>query len=245
MKPSERRALEAEKRAQKEAAEREKALENQAEKAEKARSKSNTEAKTDAAEETERVNMNAEYRKLPKEEIEVKGDGYHRESFFGNHVKLITFIISAVLVFTVIGPWGIDQLVAKSRADIYGEEVENRIDLTVDGVITLADMGEELLWETLANLNYTDYSFEKEGITTHIREYSVKGTNLVLRVGGTEKGAVREYKLVGTDLVIYRKVEASLPAAPEYVRLIDYNTGDFIEDIRKDDVRAFIYSHTK
>ena len=243
MKPSERRALEAEKRAQKEALEREKELEKRSARAE-SYSDHNSEPGYREKADSERINDDAEYQKIPKGDIDVKGDGYHRESFFGNHVKLITFIVSAVLVFTVIGPWGIDQLVAKSRAEIYGEEVENKIDLTVDGVITLADMGEDLLWETFANLNYTDYSFEKEGITTHIREYSVKGTNLVLRVGGTEKGTVREYKLSGTDVVIYRKVETSLPASPEYVRLIDYNTGEFVEDIRKDDVRAFIYAHT-
>ena len=102
MRPSERRALEAEKKAQKEAAAREKVLEKQAQKVEKIKAKIDAEPTDYTADESERVNMDAEYRKLPEEEIEVKGDGYHRESFFGNHVRLITFIITAALVLTVL-----------------------------------------------------------------------------------------------------------------------------------------------
>lgn len=213
MKPSERRALEAEQRAQREAEQREKLLE--------AKSK-RQERPSEIEKETERIYPQAAYRKLPEEEIEVKGDGYHREGFFGSHVKLITFIVCMAVILTVLGPWGIDMLVDRGRQEIFGNEVENKQDLTVDGVKLLADMGDTVTWDSLRNLSYTDYSYEKEGKTNYIREYEVVGTPLVLRVGGT-----------------------SLVASPDYVRLIDYESGDFVEDIRRDSVAAFLAKYTK
>ncbi|MBQ8408963.1 MAG: hypothetical protein IJY39_08880 [Clostridia bacterium] len=237
MKPSERRALEAEQRAQKEAEQREKLLEAKAK-----RQQSLAEHRRE--EEAGRINTDADYKKLPEEEIQVKGDGYHRESFFGNHVKLITFIICAVLILTVIGPWGVDRLVDKGREEIYGKEVENRIELSLEGLEKLAEMGDDLTWDSLANLSYVDYSFEKDGVMTHIREYSITGTDVVLRVGGTEVGSIYEYVIPGTSVVLFRKVDTALPEKPEYVRLIDYQSGDFVEDIRKDDMTVFLSEHT-
>lgn len=212
MKPSERRALEAEKRAEKEAAEREKLL------AAKAKRQSVNDGRENPIDDKRERRDDATYVKLPEEEIEVKGDGYHRESFFGNHVRLITFIITAALVLTVLGPWGIDMLVNKSRSewnDVDG--VTSKIEMTLNDVRSLANKGDRLKWEDLADFNYDDYSFEKEGKQTFIREYPVSGSILILRVGGS------------TDT-----------GSPEYVRLINYSEGASIDDIRKEDVDVFI-----
>ena len=236
MKPSERRALEAEERARKEAEQREKLLEA------KAKRTSTPEAQRDY--ESERIKSDTGYKKLPEEEIVVKGDGYHRESFFGRHVKLITFIICLTLILTVIGPWGIDRMVDKGRQDIYGDEVMNKNDLSVKGVMMLAQMGETITWDTFENLNYIDYSFEKNDVLTQIREYPIEGTSLVLRVGGTETGKVTEYKITGTNIVLFRKSDMKLPETPDYVRLIDYSNGEFVDDIRKDDVAVFLSKYT-
>ncbi len=238
MKPSERRALEAEMRAQKEAEQREKLLEAKSKRQESANHGAVHNPATPSRE--EKMNSDAEYKKLPEEEIIVKGDGYHRESFFGRHVKLITFIICLTLILTVIGPWGVDRMVDKGRQDIYGDEVVNKNDLSVNGVMLLAQMGETITWDSFSNLNYIDYSFEKNDVLTQIREYPIEGTSLVLRVGGTETGKVIEYKLKGTNIVLFRKSDLKLSETPDYVRLIDYSSGEFIDDIRKDDVTVFL-----
>ena len=242
MKPSERRALEAEMRAQKEAEQREKLLEAKSKRQESANHGAVHNPATPSRE--EKMNSNAEYKKLPEEEIIVKGDGYHRESFFGRHVKLITFIICLTLIVTVIGPWGIDRMVDKGRQDIYGDEVMNKNDLSVKGVMMLAQMGETITWDTFENLNYIDYSFEKNDVLTQIREYPIEGTSLVLRVGGTATGKVTEYKITGTNIVLFRKSDMKLPETPDYVRLIDYSNGEFVDDIRKDDVAVFLSKYT-
>lgn len=236
MKPSERRELEAEKRAQREAEQREKLLEAKAKRQE-------TTAEHKPAEDIGKLNTDAEYKKLPEEKIKVSGDGYHRESFFGSHVKLITFIICAVLILTVVGPWGVDRLVDKGREEIHGKEVENKTELTLSGLELLADMGENLTWDSLAHLSYVDYSYEKDDIVTHIREYTIAGTDLVLRVGGTEVGKVYNYGIPGTNIVFFRHVDTALPAAPEYVRLIDYKSGEFVDDIRTENISGFLSEH--
>jgi len=204
LKPSERRALEAEKRAQREAAEREKYLEKRS---------SKKEEPTKEEQETERVNMNASYVKPPEEEIEVKGDGYHRESFFGRNVKLITFIICMALILTVLGPWGIDMLVEKSRAQFVDKQINNKIALTVSGLELLADMGKSLTWDDLANLNCTVFEDSKD----IVKEYPIEGTYLTLRVEGTSSS---QY--------------------PEIVRLIHYDSGEYVNDIRTQSIDSLL-----
>jgi hypothetical protein len=227
--------LEAEERARKEAEQREKLLE--------AKSKRASNPETQNHYESERIKSDAGYKKLPEEKIVVKGDGYHKESFFGNHVKLITFIICAALIITVVGPWGLDRMVDKGREEVFGKEIENKTELSAAGVLLLADMGDSLTWEAFSNLSGVDYSYEKDGVKTHIYEYPVKGTGLYLRVGGSEVGTVHEFVITGTNIVLFRRANVKLPESPEYVRLIDYESGAYVNDIRKDDVRAFLASY--
>ncbi len=197
MKPSERRALEEEKRAQREAVAREAELE----KASHINDNGNTLRRAESSYSDE----------------EQKDDGYHRESFFSSHVRLITFIICMALILTVLGPWGIDMLVQQRRTEIFGEEVENKKNISADAVILLSDMGYDMTWDSLAAFSYTDFSTND----SFIREYEVADTGLVLRVGGK-----------------------TLKGSPEYVRLINYRSGEFIEDIRKEGVRDFIWDNT-
>ena len=142
-----------------------------------------------------------------------RGDGYHRERFFSTHVKLITFIICMAVILTVLGPWGIDTLVQKRRANTFGEEIESRKILSAEGVIMLSDMGYDVTWDTLKAFSYTDFSDDD----SFIREYEIADSSLTLRVGGK-----------------------TLKGAPEYMRLINYRTGEYVVDIREDGVRDFI-----
>ncbi len=220
LKPSERRALEAEKRAQKEAEARERELAKQAKKTER----KGTEIGESEPYESERVNVDAPYQKLPEEEIEVKGDGYHREGFFGSHVRLITFIITFTLVLTVLGPWGIDKLVSIKRNDYEGEDVTDRKNMTVQDLIDIADKGINMRWSDLDAFNYTDLSYNykdektKKKSTYYIREYSIS-EELVLKVQG--------YSLMG---------------APGYAQLYFYRDegSKVMEDIRTDSVSEFL-----
>lgn len=221
MKPSERRALEAEKRAQKEAEARERELAKQAKKDKKIGLSAE---ESNDAQESERVDVNAPYQKLPEEEIEVKGDGYHREGFFGSHIRLITFIITFTLVLTVLGPWGIDKLVSMKRNDYEGKDVTDKNNMTVQDLLIIADKGANMRWSDLDAFNYTDLSYnykdektKKKG-TYYIREYVIS-EELVLKVQG--------YSLIG---------------APGYAQLYFYRDegSQVMKDIRTESVSDFL-----
>ena len=222
MKPSERRALEAEKRAQKEAEARERELELQAKKSggDKPIDKTAPQQPTDS----ERVDPNAPYKKLPEEEIEVQGDGYHREGFFSSHVRLITFIITLTLVLTVLGPWGIDQLISRKRNDYAGEDVSDKRNMTVEELIDIADKGMNMRWSDLSAFNYKDCSYNYKDKSTgksgtyYIREYSISD-DLVLKVHGY-----------------------SVSGSPGYAQLILLRDdgSKLMDDIRTASVRSFL-----
>lgn len=100
MKPSERRALEAEKRAQREAEMRERELEI-----------------GKAASSAPRASNYA-----------ADGRYERKEGFFQSHVRIITFIICMVLILTVLGPWGIDKLVEKGRNKVVNDQKDMTVD---------------------------------------------------------------------------------------------------------------------
>ena len=193
MKPSERRALEAEKRAQKEAEQRE----------------------------SELLKGSSKWDKN-----EVEDDKPRKESFFQNHVKLITFIICATLILTVLGPWGVDRLVSKHRESIFGKDVSGKKDITVSDIVALANKGEALTWNDFGRYNYTDLSYEyrdditKKTKTEYQREYSVDGSLVV--------------KVIGS----------SLNGSPAYVQLIYYGRdAEVINEIRGEDLTDFLIRH--
>lgn len=216
MKPSERRALEAEKRAAKEALEREKALEKKANDAQRYDgSGGGAESKSES--EGERLNTDAEYRKIPKGDIEVKGDGYHREGFFGSHVRLITFIITLTLVLTVLGPWGIDMLVSRSRETWAGGNIEEGILMDADRVIALSEMGYTMTWKNLEGYSYEDSSYTKKGKTTYNHKYNFEES----------------------EMLCLEVISSQDTGSPDIVRLIDYESGEYI-DIREESAREFL-----
>ena len=193
MKPSERRALDAEKRAQKEAEQRE----------------------------SELLKGSSKWDNNTEED-----DKPRTESFFQNHVKLITFVICAVLILTVLGPWGVDRLVSKHRESIFGKEINSKKDITVSDVVSLANKGDTLTWSDFEQYNYTDLSYEyldentNKKRTEYQREYSVDGSLVV--------------KVIGS----------SLNGRPAYVQLIYYGRdAEIIKDIRGEDLTDFLIRH--
>ena len=203
MKPSEKRALEAEKRAQREAAERERELEREAAKVKKEDDLPNIDTEPDAIDNTEQV---------PPDESTT---GYKRkEGFIQSHIRLITFIVTSALVLFVLGPLGIDMLVASKNNKI----VNNKEDMSIETVYKIYDLYDSIHWGSFKNFNYTDYSDKVDGILVYEREYPVKNSRLVVKAGGS-----------------------SMSDSPEYIYLIDYRSGERI-DLGKEDPRNYVKS---
>ena len=201
MKPSERRALEAEKRARAEAEAREREL---------TREREDSYAYAQApVEEPDSPPQNDTSTPMA-EEVKYK----RKEGFFQSHVRLITFIITTALVVFVLGPLGIDMLVA-ARND---KTVQNKEDMSMSAVYSVHDSAELIEWKHFSKFNYTDYSGDYKTGNYRIREYPIKGSSLMLKVGGPE-----------------------IKNRPDYVYLIDYETGEYI-DVLLDDPREFVKS---
>ena len=203
MKPSERRALQEKKRAQMEAEWNEK--------------KASFE-KSDTQGESSEPYQYSEQPAVPQSK---NSKPYKRkEGFFQSHVRLITFIISTALVIFVLGPIGIDMLIASRNS----QTVTDKEDIGINAVCAIYDRGGRITWDYFDNYNYTDYSSRKSGKRT--REYPIKGSRLVLRVQGDFKG---------------KKIY--------YVHLIDYvGEGDGIDtyvDVLVEDPRDFFEATMK
>lgn len=213
MKPSERRALESERKAREAAEWREKELEKQAKKA--AKKAGEAYKPQEEAVDTERIDTTATYTKLPEKEIEVKGDGYHRESFFSNNARIIAFIVTTVLVLFVFGPLGYDIYLNVSDYLERGDAVEGKV-MNEETLLSIAGSGKYLTWGDLESYEHTSLS---DG---NVIEIAVEGTNLTLHVEKAKKG---DY--------------------PEIVRLIDYANGTYIDDVRyakTSEIKDFIAS---
>ncbi len=58
-----------------------------------------------------------------------EGTGYKRkEGFFQSHIRLITFIITASLILTVFGPLGIDMIIRNQRGEIVDDKQDISLD---------------------------------------------------------------------------------------------------------------------
>ena len=202
MKPSEKRALEAEKRAQREAAERERELEREA-------------VRSQREEVPEYDTEQGAEQQIPDSE---NATGYKRkEGFIQSHIRLITFIITSALVLFVLGPLGIDMLVASKNDKM----VNNKEDISIETVYKIYDLYDGVHWGSFKNFNYTDYSDKVEGVLIYEREYPIKNSRLVVKAGGS-----------------------SLKDSPEYIYLIDYRNGVRI-DLKKEDPRNYVKSMTE
>ena len=237
LKPSEKRALEAQKRI-KEAEERERAREAEllnyggddgerlsAEEREKllearAKRQSKYDGREAPIDDRKERHGDKSYIKLPEEEIDVKGDGYHRESFFGSHIRLITFIITITLVLTVLGPWTIDYLVTKSRdgwAKTGGEQ--NLVDITIDDILRI-ETTESYTWKAFEGFNYVDTSD-----------------------GGDY---MREYFFAESENLSVKIISATGSGKPDIILLIDYNSPKGMENnvnLYKGSAEEFLKEH--
>ncbi len=196
MKPSEKRALKAQQAAEK------------SESAEKVSSPK--EAQAASAPEPSEIKSKE---KSSSEQTKYK----RKEGFFQSHVRLITFIITASIILTIFGPLGIDLIIRNKKAYV----VDNKQYISLESVYTVHDNADRIKWKNFNKFNYSDYSYDSDSGKYYIREYPVKGTGLVLRVGG-----------------------ADMTRAPDYVYLIDYNKGNRI-DILKDDPKEFIEGYSE
>ena len=152
---------------------------------------------------------------IPQEENTPKAEHtpYKRkEGFFGAHIRLITFIITATLVLTVLGPLGVDMLVASKN----NRGVTNLEDMSIDTVYTIHRNADVIEWKNLQKFNYSDYSYENEGGKYLVREYPIADSRLVLKVGGPK-----------------------LASKPEYIQLIDYRSGEYV-NVLLEDPRDFV-----
>ncbi len=136
-----------------------------------------------------------------------------RESFFSNHVKLITFLIVGSIVLLGFA-FGIDMYVISKK----GKSVTNLEDMTMNTVYAIHDNADNMKWRHFKKYNYNDYSFESKEGKYIVREYPIADSRLVLKVGGSS---------VNTTL--------------DYAQLIDYETGNFV-DVLKTDPHEFVKS---
>ncbi len=201
MKPSEKRALQAEKRARAEA---------------EARAKESKKEADDpmVAETADDDAVGGEYEwGSHQSEEKVNAKPYKRkEGFFQSHVRLITFIVTTVFLFLFVSPFAVDMIV-KFRND---KTVHNMQDIDIESVYSIYDNAEIIEWKNFRNFNYTDYSYDAKEGKYFVREYPVSNSRLVLKVGGP-----------------------SLDPKPDYIQLIDYRTGQYI-NVFNEDPRDFI-----
>ena len=137
-----------------------------------------------------------------------------KEGFIQSHIRLITFIITAALVLTILGPLGIDMLVAAKKDKV----VNNKKDIDITTVYSIYDNADVIEWKNFRNFNYTDFSYDAKNGEYYVREYPISNSSLVLKVGGS-----------------------SLNTQPDYIYLIDYRSGEYI-NVLKEDPRDFVKS---
>ena len=135
-----------------------------------------------------------------------------KEGFFGAHIRLITFIITATLCLTVLGPLGIDMLVASKN----NKGVTDLKDMEINTVYLIHDNASVIEWKNFKNFNYTDYSYENDSGKYTVREYPIANSRLVLKVGGPNS-----------------------KNRPEFIQLIDYKTGEYV-NVLVDDPRDYV-----
>lgn len=139
-------------------------------------------------------------------------ESMRKEGFFQNHVKLITFIITATLLFALIGPFSvirIVQLVEESR------HVRDAEDISIAQIKQIAKSKPYITWSQFEGYNYEDMSTK----TTTVREYMVKEKGFSLVVRGEKSDTVY----------------------PDNVHLLySDDSGTTFIDIRKDNINGFI-----
>lgn len=163
-----------------------------------------------AAERESQPKVNAE--KPPRE----RKTDEKKQNFFSNHARLIAFIVTALVVFTVFSPFAVDMFIEwQSNRNV----VNNKKDITLDQVYVVADNYGSVTWQTFNDFNYTDRSHDNGKYQK--REYPIKDTGFVLVVGG----------VAGVDV-------------PEYIYIQSYAHATYA-DLAKDNVKQFVNKYTQ
>ena len=164
--------------------------------------------------EEQKLEAEAPTKEEKPEDISDQGHGTYKrkEGFFQAHVRLITFIITATLVMTVLGPLGIDMLVASKNE----KGVTNKKDMEISTVYLVHDNAAIIEWKNFDAFNYADLSYEHQNGRYIVREYPIANSRLVLKVGGPDSRV-----------------------HPEYIQLIDYRSGEYV-NVLVDDPRDFV-----
>ena len=96
--------------------------------------------------------------------------------------------------------------------------VNNKKDIDITTVYSIFDNATVIEWKNFRNFNYTDFSYDAKNGEYYVREYPISNSSLVLKVGGS-----------------------SLNTQPDYIYLIDYRSGEYI-NVLKEDPRDFVKS---
>ena len=167
----------------------------------------------------ERERRETEREQSPKvePERELRQDaGGKKEGFFAKHARLIAFIVTALVVFTVFSPFAVDMFIEwQSNRNV----VNNKKDITLEQVYVVADNYGSVTWQTFNDFNYTNRSHDDGKYQK--REYPIKDTGFVLVVGG----------------VAGRNV-------PEYIYIQSYAHAAYA-DLAKDNVKQFVNKYTQ
>ena len=170
MKPSERRAMQAQKQAE--------ARERELEKLNGQRAQTEQ-----AAERQEAKNTLPGVQQAADENVRGGAKG-----FLFRHAKLIAFLVTSVLIICVFSPFAVDRLLdSRENAGVVG----NKKNLSIEAVYSIADNYGSITWKSFEKFNYTDMS--RDDGTYFTREYFVDGSKFVLRVGGYDLDDVPEY----------------------------------------------------
>ncbi len=164
MKPSERRALKAQREAEKLKSEQPVELGEVASQLEKAPEKQ------------------------LKEEDQTKPRKIRTEGFFSNHARLIAFIVTSILIVTLFSPFAIDMFLEGQKDK---NTISDKKDMTVQHVYAIADNYGSITWKSFEQFNYTDMS--RDDGKYYTREYPIADTLMVLQVGGKTLSGQPEY----------------------------------------------------
>ena len=139
-------------------------------------------------------------------------ESMRKESFFQNHVKLITFIVTVSILFMLIGPFSIIRIIEMVEENKHFSDGET---LTVEQIQVIARNRAMITWSDFDGYSYEDQSTK----TTTVREYFVKEAGFYLVVRGPK----------------------SDPKYPDNVHFMysDDNGTTFI-DLRTEDIKGFL-----
>lgn len=127
------------------------------------------------------------------------------ENFFSANAKLITFIVSMVVILALIGPWSVFQIKRWMAANEEAQQQE--VLMTAEQLERIVARGSELTWADFDGLTY-DVISEK---TVYIRQYNSEDGNFYLLVTSLGEGTSVESVLLIDVANGYEETELKNP----------------------------------